>query len=226
MGTTTRHEPSVSASAPLRTEVAVLVRGLTAQVGERWLFGPLDFVADREHPVAITGPPGSGKSTVLAVLAGRPPSSVAVRGDVTVTGTAAAMPQASPTVGASLRDLLHALDPITPPEVLVELVWGDPEPSRHVIGLLDHNLRGQTPDACRLAAITHLVARHPDVLLLDEPDTGQPDDARGWIVELLGRVRRIATIVVATRRPDVGRCVADTVIELPGRAGLDAARGA
>ena len=58
------------ASAPRSGEVVAVARGATAQRGA-FRLGPLDLQLDLRDRVAITGPNGGGKSSLLALLLGR-----------------------------------------------------------------------------------------------------------------------------------------------------------
>jgi energy-coupling factor transporter ATP-binding protein EcfA2 len=210
---------STVSSVPPSPVVGVRARGLSASVAGRRLLAPIDLDVVPGRTLCVLGPAGSGKSTLLSIIAGRTAPGIAVDGDVAVAGRIASMPQRCPLIDATLRDLLHAIDPDRDPVAMIAEVWPGSTVGPFARRLLDIDLHDHDRPGCRLAGLTYLVARRPDVIVLDEPEAGQPDVVRD---ELAGLVRRLTdrstAVVIATHHLELARTVADDVVVLPAGA--------
>lgn len=178
--------------------------------------------------VALMGPSGAGKTTVLRVLAGllRP-----VSGRVTVAGhplddkTAdhwrariGWMPQAPHFLNASLRDNLMLgrqgdIDTALKEAAIGEVVAALP---RGLNTRLGENGGGLSGGEARRITLARAIVGSPDVILADEP-TADLDKATAQAVTegLLAQVARGATIVVATHDPALASRM-DRIIRIGG----------
>ncbi len=182
-------------------------------------------VADGEV-LALLGPPGSGKSTVLRMLAGlEEVTAGAIHvGDRDVT----AVPARDRGVGIVFQN--YALHPhLSVAENMgyaLELS-GVPEGERRLrveeaaglLGLaplLDHLPAVLSGAQRQRVALARAVVRRPHVLCLDEPLSNLDPAARAHaLVELPGLLARVAiTTVHATRDPAEAAAVAGRVVEL------------
>ncbi|MET7802105.1 ABC transporter ATP-binding protein [Streptomyces decoyicus] len=192
---------------------------------------------------ALTGPSGSGKTTLLRALIGDLPSEAQVTsGSVEVLGQDVFT--LAPDALRALRrhriayvgqDPGSALNPRMTAGQLIAEVATDPAPQavaalmtecRLPAGLAHHRPGALSGGQQRRLALARALARHPDVLLLDEPTAGLDSALRDEIVALL---RRLATdrgiaVILACHDPQVVEACADTVITL--RAPAHAAPGA
>src|SRR5262245_31848734 len=192
-------------------DVAIELRGLRREFGERAALDGVDLRLHRGESLAVLGPNGSGKSTLLRILAGllRPSS-----GEVTVLGCA--LPKEthrirgrvgylghqpllyrdlSPRENLELAAALHGLDPqVCNPRIdlLLDAV-GMTGRSHDRVAELSAGMR-QRVDICR--AILH----EPDLLLLDEPDAHLDPDARRKIAPLIAAGDGHSRVIVSHDR--------------------------
>ncbi|MFJ5797916.1 ABC transporter ATP-binding protein [Streptomyces decoyicus] len=191
---------------------------------------------------ALTGPSGSGKTTLLRALIGDlPPGAQVTSGSVEVFGQDVFT--LAPDALRALRrhriayvgqDPGSALNPRMTAGQLIAEVATDPTP-RAVAALMTEcrlpaELAHHRPGALsggqqRRLALARALARHPDVLLLDEPTAGLDSALRDEIVALL---RRLATdrgiaVILACHDPQVVEACADTVSTLRAPAPVHAA---
>jgi ABC-2 type transport system ATP-binding protein len=175
----------------------------------RWLFRDLDVTVEPGELVAVVGPPGSGRTTVLLALAGRFRLSA---GQVTVSGTASlghvpevAAPEPVCTVAEHVRErlallgrsrgeadsiALHGLDP--------QLQGRDMSPyQKHLLGLV-------------LAGLSR-----PGVIALDGVDDGLDTREQAELWRLLAHITAAGTAVLVTAR-EIDPIHGATVIRLDG----------
>ncbi|MFF8788663.1 ABC transporter ATP-binding protein [Streptomyces sp. NPDC015125] len=188
---------------------------------------------------ALTGPSGSGKTTLLRALIGDLPAGAEV-----TSGSVEALGQdvftLTPDALRALRrhriayvgqDPGSALNPRMTAGQLIAEVATDPTPQAVAALMtecrLPEELSHHRPGALsggqqRRLALARALARHPDVLLLDEPTAGLDAALRDEIVALLRRLaaHRGIAVILACHDPQVVEACADTVITLhaPARA--------
>ncbi|MFG2826842.1 ABC transporter ATP-binding protein [Streptomyces sp. NPDC048434] len=182
---------------------------------------------------ALTGPSGSGKTTLLRALIGAlPPGAQVTSGSLEVLGKDVCT--LAPDALRALRrhriayvgqDPGSALNPRMTAGRLIAEVATDPTPQAVAALMtecrLPEDLAHHRPGALsggqqRRLALARALARHPDVLLLDEPTAGLDTALRD---EIVGLLRRLATdrgiaVLLACHDPHVVEACADTVITL------------
>ncbi|MCZ9881547.1 thiol reductant ABC exporter subunit CydD [Arthrobacter sp. B2a2-09] len=223
------------------TEVsgAVVVTGLTVRYAGRGTpaVGPIDFKAPVGRITALDGRSGSGKSTILGVLAGTigDGPQATIEGSVTGlgAGVVAWVPQHPVMVAGSVLD-----------EIVLYLNGGNPDFASQALASMDP---GSTPDTdiagamrcLEQAAAEHLAFKHPaelspgevrrvavarglarldagaTVLLLDEPtahlDVASADAIRSAIAGLRG-----SATVILVAHDAATRKLADNVVKVDG----------
>jgi energy-coupling factor transport system ATP-binding protein len=216
--------PSLSATRPMpssRGPVAWSLAGVTAGFGGRVVLDSIDVAGHQGQVVALSGPNGGGKTTLLRLIAGAmaPMSGKVERRP----GRIAYLPQ-NPTA------LLHR--PTLRSEVSLTLERaGDSEPPEAILdelGLLAVAGRYPRDLSCgerQRAALAAVLPGRPDFVLLDEPTRGIDAEARVALVRLVSRLRDGgAAVVLATHDPDLRAALADRELSVSGGKVVEATR--
>ncbi len=168
----------------------------------------LSFAVTRGTMTLLDGRSGSGKSSVLATLAGRAPHGAAVEGVVTGIDPRALawLPQHPHFVAETfVRELeLYGASAGRAGELL------------DALGLVDLETATASPGELRRLAVARVLARIDDgahVAVLDEPTAGLDAAAADRVITALARLRGATTVVVASHDARV-RALADDVVTL------------
>lgn len=213
------------AAAPLRrfSLERLVVRGVAVKTTE-WSTPEVSFEADPGQIVAIVGPTGAGKTSLLRAMLGLERGSVGevVYGDEPLSGAG---------VGPSARPFAWV-----PQEVSIisgtiveniQLAGGDSEAAKDALERmgaatllargLDAHVSAGGPQLSggerQWIAIARAIASEQPVMLLDEPTSGLDRAAQASVIEALRALRGTRTIVIVTHRVEP-LAIADQVIEL------------
>ena len=232
-GTATAVDPSAWSApavthAPPRTSAPGLeawsLRGVTAGFGDRIVLDGVDLAGRAGEVVALSGPNGGGKTTLLRIIAGAlsPQSGQVERRP----GRIAYLPQ-NPTA------LLHR--PTVRSEVSLTLERSGeaelPEVVLRAFGLLPAAGRYPRDLACgerQRAALAAVLPGRPALVLLDEPTRGMDAPARDALVRVVAALRDAgAAVVLATHDAALRDALADRVVAVSlGRVSEAAPRAA
>lgn len=166
--------------------------------------GPVSFSMGRTGLFVLTGPTGSGKTSLLAAIAGQvAPASGSVTaiapGDI---GWAAQRPLLLP---GSVRDNLLLGRPDASEEDLhaaIHAVGLDPLVAARGLDLmLDHMGAGLSGGERRRLGLARAIVAGRPLLLADEPTADLDADSAGAIAELLSRLSRERAVIVASHDP-------------------------
>jgi heme ABC exporter ATP-binding subunit CcmA len=206
-------------------EPVVHLRDAVALLGRFPALAGIDLDVARGEIVLLRGPNGAGKTTVLRVCAGLVP---VVRGEATV-------------LGHDLRDdrrpvrrrvglLGHATGLFEDLTVADNVTfWGrayraartEIDAALDVVGLSgrlrDVPVSRLSAGQRRRTSLACLLARRPELWLLDEPHAGLDHDARDLLDDLARRaVAQGATVLMSSHELDRAEALAHRVVELDG----------
>ncbi|MEN8584179.1 ATP-binding cassette domain-containing protein [Burkholderia sp. RS01] len=229
---------SRAAHQPIRgTEAPLLVRDAQFRIGDAQV-RVAGFTPSRGSITVITGPTGSGKSTILRGIAGllSHVDGGEISGTVSVAGTdrAAAPPRdTARVIGVVLQNPRAAFastrvrDEIALALELRGMAAGAAkarvlEVAEHigVSALLDRNVSTLSAGEATLVAIAAAVVEQPALLLVDEPLADLDTAARGHVIAVLDALARDAgvCVIVAEHRAQPLVPVADSWWTIDGGA--------
>jgi heme ABC exporter ATP-binding subunit CcmA len=208
-------------------EPVVQLRGAVTLLGRFPALAGIDLEVAAGEVLLLRGPNGAGKTTLLRCCAGLTPLA---RGDGQVLGHDLADRRQVRALRRRVGLLGHATglyDELTPSDNV--RFWGRAAGARteDVEAALDAcGLSGRLTDlpVARLSAgqrrrtaLACLLARRPELWLLDEPHAGLDHDGRDLLDGLVLRARAAgATVVLASHELDRAEALADRVVTLAG----------
>ena len=186
------------------TEVVVRVEHLSFSRGQRKIFDDVSFVIPRGEVVAVMGPSGTGKTTLMRLLTGqlRPDS-----GTVEVLGESVAENVAFPLREKTRLDrrLIEA----------VTLMKLQRVGLRGAAALMPSELSG---GMARRVALARAIAFDPELMIYDEPFTGQDPISLGVLTRLVRDLNdglRMTSFVVSHDVTEVSK-IADRILLFAG----------
>lgn len=206
-------------------ELAVHLRSAVALAGRFPALSGVDLDIAAGEVVAVLGPNGAGKTSLLRACAGLVP---VTSGEAVVLGCdlRAERSQVRRRVGL-LGHAPSLYDELTAPENVRFAVRAAGLDTDRVDGALERlGLVGRlrrTPvmrmsaGQRRRTALAVLVARSPELWLLDEPHAGLDADARALVDALVSEVAASgATVVLTSHEPGLAAPLADRVVVIAG----------
>jgi energy-coupling factor transport system ATP-binding protein len=206
-------QPHAVHAAPPAGDVAWELQGVAVGFGGAAVLESVDLAGRAGEVVALTGPNGGGKTTLLRTIAGlQPPLTGIARRR---PGRAAYLPQ-HPTA------LLHRRTLLAEVELTLRLA-GSSESPAGILGQLGlQELAGRYPRDLaggerQRAALAAVLAGAPAVALLDEPTRGMDLRTRAALVRLLAELRDAGcAIVVATHDVELLEALRARVVRVGG----------
>ncbi len=207
-----------------RLEGPIVIDGLTHSYGDVVALPATSFTLARGEVVALSGPSGGGKSTLLSALLG---FLTPTGGSVTIDGVSAAeapgrewrrrfayVPQTPGLIAGTVADNVRLADPDATDEqvrdVLAAAGASDLELS-HPVGDEAEGVSAGERRRVGIARALLRIRRGADVLILDEPTAGLDADAEAVVVESVRASG--ASAIVVSHRPAV-LAAADRVVQV------------
>ena len=190
----------------------------TIKVGEWILPMRLSFIAKDGEVTCVTGPEGSGKTTLIRTLMGFLPVNegfVSVDGELLTIHSSHAFRQMMVYLPQQIQLLAHQLRMPEPEEPEAEefAVWNDLTPAANM-ELTPEPLNAE--EIVMLAEQTLKEAADKPIVIADEPTAFLTPDLTMRMMELLRKQAEAGkTVLVTTRKPQVAD-YADQVIQLYG----------
>jgi ABC-type multidrug transport system ATPase subunit len=203
----------------------IRVRGLERRFGDREVLGGRDLEVAAGERVALRGPNGSGKTTILRCIAG---TLLRSGGEVTVGGHEAGTLEARSLLGVALsqeRSFDLRLSARANLAFFARLRGGGRAGDRAVDELVDelelHEIAPQRISECstgmvQQVAFARALLGEPSALLLDEPTRSLDEEARGRVWAALDRRRHLAVLLATHRDDDAELCTATVTLDRSG----------
>jgi energy-coupling factor transporter ATP-binding protein EcfA2 len=193
--------------------VAWSLDGVSAGFGKTMVLDGVDAVGHQGEVVALCGPNGGGKTTLLRLISGAI-SPLAGRVERR-PGRIAYLPQNPtsilhrPTVRSEVALTLERAGEDETPETILDALG-----LASVAGRYPRDLSSGERQRSALAAV---LPGRPDLVLLDEPTRGMDGDARDALVHLVEKLRDGGSaIVLATHDAELRAALADRVLKVSG----------
>jgi energy-coupling factor transport system ATP-binding protein len=204
-------------------DVAWSLERVTAGFGGKVIIDTVDLAGRAGEVVALSGPNGGGKTTLLRLIAGTlaPLSGAVERRPARI----AYLPQNPaallhrPTVRSEVSfTLARARESERPEAILEELV---------LLSVADRYPRDLSTGERQRAALAAVLPGMPHLVLLDEPTRGMDSVARARLVRLVARLRDLgAAVVLATHDEELRAALADRVLHVAGGKVIEKTREA
>ncbi|MFF5171201.1 ATP-binding cassette domain-containing protein [Micromonospora sp. NPDC000089] len=200
--------------------VIVEAVGLGLRTRRGWVYRDVDLTAEAGELHAVTGPPGSGRTSLLLALAGRFPHNVGTlhtRGPAAL-GQVAGVHEPDPalTVAEHIQERLLLLGPVPRRRrqlVPVAAVRARRAYRREAYAAalagagfsdvpLDPDLRGRdlTPQQRQVLGLVLATLSGPSLIVADDVDTGSDAAERAWLWDALARLSDQGYAVIASAR--------------------------
>lgn len=204
------HEQLQDAWPGSRTLV-IETRGLSKHYGDTAALEGVDLAVPAGSTYGLIGPNGSGKTTMLSILAGlrRPTAGVV---DLAVGRERMGLLVDTPQFEAWLtaREVVDLVRHLTAPDapvervldVLVEVGLGD---------AIDRRSGGFSRGMLQRLGLAACLVADPELLVLDEPSSALDPAGRREVLDIVGRLARSKTVVLSTHILADVQQVCDTV---------------
>lgn len=207
--------PKIRAGEPGPAEtagpLAVRTMGLTKIYGDTAALDDVDLCVPRGGTYGLIGPNGSGKTTMLSILAGlRRPSAGTIELSATRQhmGLLVDTPLFEPWLTArEVVDLARHLTDPDAPRRRVEEVLAD-------VGLtdaIDRRCGGFSRGMLQRLGLAGCLVGDPEILVLDEPSSALDPAGRREVLDLVGRLGQTKTVLLSTHILSDVQQVCDTV---------------
>ena len=199
------------------------LENVTAGFGGHVVIGGVDLAGRAGEVVALNGPNGGGKTTLLRLIAGtlQPLSGAVGRRP----GRIAYLPQNPaallhrPTVRSEVTFTIGRAGESERPEAILDELG--------LMSVAERYPRDLSSGERQRAALAAVLPGAPGLVLLDEPTRGMDGAARARLVTLVARLRDLgAAVVLATHDAELRAALADRIVNVVGGRVLEQPREA
>ena len=210
-GAATATRPTRAQLAASTGPIAWSLSKVTAGFGGHPVLNDVNVAGRQGEVVALTGPNGGGKTTLLRLIAGAlPPTAGSVERR---PGRIAYLPQNPtallhrPTLISEVRLTLERANEAEKPDVILQRLG--------LTEVADRYPRDLSCGERQRAALAAVLPGNPALVLLDEPTRGMDTAARDALINLIENLRdRGSAIVLATHDEDLREALANRVLEV------------
>lgn len=215
MPKTTTIQPGQTPSSP--KERLVELRDIVLQYGDKKILDGVSMEVYRDEVVAVVGPSGTGKSTLIKIISGL---LIPDGGEVTVHSEKIGLAFQYGALFSSMtvaENLAFALEQTT--DLEDDEIERRTREALELVGLADdgHKLPGELSGGMqKRVGIARALVIHPDIMLYDEPSAGLDPILAHQLEQDLGRINRemkMASVLVTHEMPSIEN-MADRVIML------------
>jgi putative ABC transport system ATP-binding protein len=202
--------------------MTLVCSGLTVAFGDRTLLPATDLELHQGATLAVVGPSGAGKTSVLTVIAGLVP---ATHGVVTIDGedvrrvdrgqigvvTEPVLLASTLTVAENVGIPLQAIgwEPADVRERVAQLLE-----ELSLVGIADRESTRLSGGQRQRVAVARAVAPKPPLIVADEPTSELDHDSRERVIAVLHEATRSGSIVVLSTHDDSVAETCDQIIRL------------
>jgi heme exporter protein A len=211
----------------LNTSLRLVVRELACSRSERLLIQGLSFDLGQGEALLVTGPNGTGKTTLLRVLAGFIPHD---GGTILLEGADEGSPLAQSVHFVGHRDGLRAALTVRENLEFAAPLLGQSDASTvdaaaqmNLGALLDLPVGVLSAGQRRRTALARLVVYRRPIWLLDEPTSALDTASQAMVVALIARHVGSGGIVVAATHLNLGVIARELMVEADGSHELQGA---
>lgn len=174
----------------------ITLNNITHQYKNETILQDLNLTVSEHHSIAFTGHNGCGKSTLLKIIAGLIRStqgSIRYYRDLLFHY----VPERFPKMNLTARQYLSRmgkLDSLDAGEVCrqIKKLSGD----FFLSEMLDLPMKHLSKGTLQKVSVIQALMKRPDVLLLDEPLSGQDTDSQNVFIEKVNELRRQGTVLI------------------------------
>lgn len=196
---------------------SIRLENITKKYGDRMVLKEIDLKIREGQSIAFVGHNGCGKSTLLKITAGlaAPTSGQVIRERQLLFHYIPEKFPAAPLSGRNYLRRMGAMDGLKKEEVYERVkVLGE---AFFVSELLDTPMKYLSKGSLQKIGVIQALLKKPDVLLLDEPLSGQDKDSQKVFIEKVNRMRsQGTTILMACHEKKLLDEIAEEVYTLDG----------
>lgn len=203
-------------------EPVLTIRGLRRRFGERWVLNGIDLDVYRGERLAVLGPNGCGKTTLLRCIAG---TLAPTTGSVRIGGHGFGSLDARRLVGVSLsqeRSFYMRLSGRANLLFFARIRGHSARVATRIVSELEDELElwkilSERTDRCSTGMLQQLgfaraLMGDPALLVLDEPTRSLDEEAIGRFWAAIDRRTEAAVVLATHRSDDIARCAKRVVV--------------